>query len=143
MWKAIYIAREALNKGEVPVGAIIVSAEGSILAAESNRPITDHDPTAHAEILALRTAGQRTGNYRLNGATLYATIEPCVMCAGALVNARVKRLVYGAPDERFGAVDTHFHLCDNPTLNHRIEITRGVLAENCRKLIQDFFRAKR
>ena len=143
MWKAIYIAREALNKGEVPVGAIIVSAEGSILAAESNRPIIDHDPTAHAEILALRTAGQRTGNYRLNGATLYATIEPCVMCAGALVNARVKRLVYGAPDERFGAVDTHFNICTSPDLNHRIEITRGVLADNCRKLIQDFFKAKR
>jgi tRNA(adenine34) deaminase len=143
MWKAIYIAREALKKGEVPVGAIIVSAEGSILAAESNRPITDHDPTAHAEILALRTAGQRTGNYRLNGATLYATIEPCVMCAGALVNARVARLVYGAQDERFGAVDTHFNICTSPDLNHRIEITRGVLADNCRKLIQDFFRAKR
>jgi len=143
MWKAIYIAREALNKGEVPVGAIVVSAEGSILAAESNRPITDHDPTAHAEILALRTAGQRTGNYRLTGATLYATIEPCVMCAGALVNARVKRLVYGASDERFGAVDTHFNICTSPDLNHRIEITRGVLAENCRKLIQDFFKAKR
>src|SRR6476660_5680599 len=143
MWKAIYIAREALNKGEVPVGAIVVSAEGSILAAESNRPITDHDPPAHAEILALRTAGQRTGNYRLNGATLYATIEPCVMCAGALVNARVARLVYGAADERFGAVDTHFQICDNSSLNHRIEVTAGVMADNCRRLMQDFFKSRR
>ena len=104
MWRAIHIAREAGNQGEVPVGAVIIDSDHKILAAASNRTITDNDPTAHAEILALRTAAMRIGNYRLTGATVYTTIEPCVMCAGALVNARVARLVYGAADERFGAV---------------------------------------
>lgn len=143
MWKAIWVAREAEKRGEVPIGAVIVDADGKLLTAESNRTIMDSDPTAHAEILALRIAGQRTGNYRLNGATVYSTIEPCVMCAGALVNARVKRLVFGAHDERFGAVETHFRICDRPELNHRLEITTGVLAENCRRLMQEFFKARR
>lgn len=143
MWKAIAVAHEAREKGEVPVGAIIVGSDGKMLAAASNRPISDHDPTAHAEILALRIAGQHAANYRLVGATIFATIEPCAMCAGALVNARIKRLVYGAPDERFGAVRTHFNICDNEILNHRLEITEGVLADECRKLIQDFFKARR
>lgn len=143
MWRAIGLAREAEKKGEVPVGAVIVDEKGSILAAASNLTIKNIDPTAHAEILALRIAATRVGNYRLNGATVYSTIEPCAMCAGALVNARVARLVYGAADERFGAVETHFRICDSPNLNHRIEITSGVLADKCRNLMQDFFKARR
>ena len=143
MWKAIHVAREAEKRGEVPVGAVIIDADGKILAAASNRTIKNVDPTAHAEILALRIAATRIGNYRLVGSTVYSTIEPCAMCAGALVNARVARLVYGAADERFGAVETKFRVCDSPDLNHRIEITTGVLAENCRRLMQDFFQARR
>ncbi len=143
MWKAIHLAREAAKLNEVPVGAVIIDGDGKILAAASNRTIKNNDPTAHAEILALRTAAIRAGNYRLTGATVYTTIEPCAMCAGALVNARVARLVYGAPDERFGAVETHFRICDSPELNHRIEITSGVLADNCRRLMQEFFRERR
>ena len=143
MWKAIHIAREAEKLGEVPVGAVIIDADGKILAAASNRTIANVDPTAHAEILALRIAAIRVGNYRLAGSTVYSTVEPCAMCAGALVNARVARLVFGTADERFGAVETHFRVCDSPDLNHRIEITSGVLAENCRKLMQDFFKARR
>lgn len=143
MYRAINVARDAIKIGEVPVGAIIVSAEGQILAATCNRPIRNVDPTAHAEVLALRTAALRIGNYRLPGTTVYTTIEPCAMCAGALVNARVERLVFGAPDERFGAVESVFRICDNPELNHRIKITSGVLASECRTLMQDFFRAKR
>jgi tRNA(adenine34) deaminase len=143
MWRAIRVAREAEKLGEVPVGAVIIDAEGKILAAASNRTIKNNDPTAHAEILALRIAATRTGNYRLTGTTVYTTIEPCAMCAGALVNARVARLVYGADDERFGAVETHFRVCDSPSLNHRLEITSGVLADNCRRLMQEFFRVRR
>jgi len=143
MRRAIDLAREAAALEEVPVGAIIVDSDGCILAAESNRTIRNIDPTAHAEVLALRTAALRIGNYRLNGATVYTTIEPCAMCAGALVNARVARLVYGARDERFGAVETRFRICDSPALNHRIEITGGVLADNCRALMQEFFRSRR
>ncbi len=143
MRKAVHAARDAEKLGEVPVGAVLVDADGKILAATSNRTIKDNDPTAHAEILALRTAAIRTGNYRLTGTTMYSTLEPCAMCAGALVNARVARLVFGAHDERFGAVETHFRVCDSPALNHRMEITSGVLAEKCRSLLQDFFRHKR
>ncbi|CAN5153290.1 tRNA adenosine(34) deaminase TadA [soil metagenome] len=143
MWRAIGIARDAAARNEVPVGSIVLDKDGRILAAATNRTITDTDPTAHAEILALRTAALRVGNYRLTETTVYTTIEPCAMCAGALVNARVARLVYGARDERFGAVETHFRICDSDELNHRIEIIGGVLAENCRALMQDFFRARR
>lgn len=143
MWRAIDLAREAGKKGEVPVGACVVDEKGGILAAASNLTITNVDPTAHAEILALRIAATRVGNYRLTGTTVYTTIEPCAMCAGALVNARVARLVYGAADERFGAVETHFRICDSSVLNHRIEIASGVLAEKCRALMQDFFKARR
>lgn len=143
MWHAIGLAREAEKKGEVPVGACVVDKTGSMLAAASNLTIRNIDPTAHAEILALRAAAAKVGNYRLNGATVYTTIEPCAMCAGALVNARVARLVYGAADERFGAVKTHFRICDSPQLNHRIEITAGVLADECRTLMQDFFKERR
>lgn len=143
MRRAIHLARDAERIGEVPIGALIVDAGGKILAAASNRTIFNNDPTAHAEILALRTAAIRTGNYRLTGTTVYSTIEPCAMCAGALVNARVARLVFGAPDERFGAVETHFRICDSPVLNHRMQITSGVLADKCRAIMQDFFRARR
>lgn len=143
MWRAIHLAREAEKLGEVPVGAILVDSDGKILAATSNRTIKNNDPTAHAEILALRLAATRIGNYRLAGTTMYSTLEPCAMCAGALVNARIARLVFGAHDERFGAAETHFHICDSPKLNHRIEITSGILADKCRTLMQDFFKAKR
>ncbi len=140
---AIASAREALALDEVPIGACLVDAGGIVLAAGFNRTITDSDPTAHAEVLALRDAAAALGNYRLTGTTMYTTIEPCVMCAGALVNARIRRLVYGAADERFGAVETLFRLCDNDALNHRIEISSGVLADECRALMQDFFRQRR
>jgi tRNA(adenine34) deaminase len=121
----------------------LIDGEGKILAAAGNRTITQNDPTAHAEILVLRQAAALVQNYRLVDTTVYTTIEPCAMCAGALVNARVRRLVYGAKDERFGAVETVFNICDNPLLNHRIEIVSGVLADECRQLMQDFFRKKR
>src|SRR5262245_20948730 len=125
---AIDAAKQAVVLGEVPVGACVVDTEGEMLAAASNRTITNSDPTCHDEILALREAGTKVNNYRLVGATVYSTIEPCVMCAGALVNARVARLVFGANDERFGAVETHFQLCTSELLNHRIDIVAGLLA---------------
>lgn len=140
---AIECAGQALALDEVPIGACLIGENGEVLASGFNRTITDSDPTAHAEIVALRSASSRIGNYRLNGTTMYTTIEPCVMCAGALVNARVKRLVYGAADERFGAVETLFRLCDNDVLNHRLEITSGVLAVECRAFVQDFFKMRR
>ena len=143
MLQAIEMARDAAKIGEVPVGAIIIDSNGGVLAAASNLTIKNTDPTAHAEILALRIAAGHVGNYRLTGTTVYSTIEPCAMCAGALVNARVARLVYGAADERFGAVETKFRICDSPDLNHRIEITSGVLVDECRRLMQEFFQARR
>jgi tRNA(adenine34) deaminase len=143
MREAIDAAIEARDLNEVPVGACIVSGEGELLATASNRTIIDNDPTAHAEILALRKAAAAEGNYRLTGATVYSTVEPCVMCAGALVNARIARLVFGARDERFGAVESRFRLCDSDALNHRIEITSGVLDVECRTLMQSFFQARR
>ena len=143
MLQAIEMARDAAKIGEVPVGAIIIDSIGGVLAAASNLTIKNTDPTAHAEILALRIAAAHVGNYRLTGTTVYSTIEPCAMCAGALVNARVARLVYGAADERFGAVESKFRICDSPDLNHRIEITSGVLADECRRLMQEFFQARR
>lgn len=143
MRKAIEAAHIAGDMNEVPVGAVVVDSNGELLATASNRTIADSDPTAHAEILALREASSKIGNYRLVGATVYTTVEPCVMCAGALVNARISRLVFGAHDERFGAVETLFRLCDSEKLNHRIEIVSGVLGDECRELMQEFFRAKR
>jgi tRNA(adenine34) deaminase len=140
---ALAEAEKARELDEVPIGACIVSADGDVLARASNRTITNSDPTAHAEILCLRQAAAKINNYRLTGASIYTTIEPCAMCAGALVNARVARLVYGAPDERFGAVETKFRLCDSSELNHRMEIERGVLADECRALVQEFFRERR
>jgi tRNA(adenine34) deaminase len=140
---ALTAAYRGAEIGEVPIGACIVDEEGQVIGATSNRTITENDPTGHAEIRVLRRAAELRQNYRLAGMTVYTTIEPCVMCAGALVNARIKRLVFGAHDVRFGAVETLFRLCDDERLNHRIEIVPGVLADECRELMQKFFRARR
>ncbi len=139
---ALEEARQAEQAGEVPVGAVVV-LEDSVIGAGGNRTITDCDPTAHAEIVALRAAAQAVGNYRLAGATLYVTIEPCAMCAGAIVQARVARLVYGADDPKAGAVRSLFSIADHPQLNHRVEIVAGVLREECAALLQAFFAARR
>ena len=143
MREALNAALEAEGRDEVPIGACVVTSEGILLAAAGNRTRTDCDPTAHAEIIALRHAAQAAGNFRLTDATLYSTIEPCAMCAGALVQARVKRLVYGARDERAGAVETNFRICDSSSLNHQVLITSGVLEAECRLIMQRFFRARR
>jgi tRNA(adenine34) deaminase len=141
---ALEAARDAgTERDEVPIGACVVGAEGQLLAVAGNRTRTDCDPTAHAEIIALRAAARKIDNYRLNGASVYSTIEPCAMCAGALVQARVARLVYGARDERAGAVESKFRICDDSSLNHRMELTAGVLEAECRELMQAFFRARR
>lgn len=144
-WMAVALneAEKAAEINEVPIGAVIVGADGELLASASNRTIINSDPTAHAEILAIRQAAEKIGNYRLTDTTLYTTIEPCVMCAGAIVNARIKRLVFAAHDERFGGVETHFGICSSPLLNHRLDITAGPLAHESRNLIQTFFRSKR
>ena len=143
MQKAIEAAIEAEKLDEVPIGACLINEQGEILAIAGNRTRTDCDPTAHAEILVLREAAKKNGNYRLTETTLYTTIEPCAMCAGALIQARVNRLVFGAHDERFGAVESVFRLCDTSSLNHQMKITKGVLADECKKLMQDFFKRKR
>lgn len=142
MQEALRAAREAESRGEVPIGACIVIGE-EVLAVAGNRTRTDCDPTAHAEIIALRAAAQTVGNYRLGNATVYSTIEPCAMCAGALIQARVPLLVYGARDEKAGAVDTHFQICNSDNLNHRVKVISGVLESECRELMQEFFRKKR
>jgi len=126
----------------VPVGTCIVSGD-EVIAISGNRTRTDCDPTAHAEIVALREAAQKVGNYRLAGVDVYSTIEPCAMCAGALIQARIRRLIYGAPDDRAGAVRSRFRICDTDFLNHRIEVRTGVLEEECRALMQEFFRRRR
>jgi tRNA(adenine34) deaminase len=140
--EALELAREAERGGEVPVGAVVV-VDGRVMGRGRNSPITRNDPTAHAEILALREAAAATGNYRLEGAAMYATLEPCVMCAGALVAARVSRLVFGARDLRFGGVRSKFRLADAEVLNHRIEIVEGVLGAECTELMQRFFNSRR
>lgn len=142
MERAIHLAREAQNVGEVPVGALIFF-EGEIIGEGWNRPILDHDPTAHAEITALRAAGRTLQNYRLVGATLYVTLEPCVMCMGAISHARIQRIVYGAPDPKRGAAGSALQLADADFLNHRIEVSGGLLEETCSALLLDFFRARR
>lgn len=143
MREALAAAQAAREAGEVPVGACVVASDGQLLAISGNLTRTDCDPTAHAEIVALREAARVAGNYRLTGATIYSTIEPCAMCAGALVQARIKRLVYGAPDERAGAVESQFQLCNAEVLNHRMEIRSRVLEAECRALMQQFFRERR
>ena len=143
MREALRAAREAAGRGEVPVGACVVGADGALLSAAGNRTRADCDPTAHAEVLALREAARRVGNYRLTGAVVYSTIEPCAMCSGALVHARIQRLIYGAADEKAGAVDSHLGICSTDFLNHRVAIEGGLLEDECREMIQSFFRKKR
>ncbi len=155
MREALNEARHALAAGEVPVGAVVVGAAGAAATAGAagpsravigrghNCPIGAADPTAHAEIVALRDAAARTGNYRLPGATLYVTIEPCQMCAGALVHARIATLVYGAAEPKAGAVRSTMQTLDHPALNHRVDVVAGVLADECRALLQEFFASRR
>jgi tRNA(adenine34) deaminase len=142
MHLAIAQAQAAALRGEVPIGALIV-LEGRIVAAAGNRTITDCDPTAHAEIVALREAARKAGNYRLLGASIYVTVEPCAMCAGALVQARVARLIYGADEPKGGAIRTCLQVLDSPAINHRIEVVSGVLARESLQLLQSFFSARR
>lgn len=142
MQEALEEARSAAAAGEVPVGAVLVH-DGRVIARSGNRTIRDCDPTAHAEIIVLRKAAKVIDNYRLAGTTLYATIEPCSMCAGAMIQARIPRLVYGANDPKAGAVRTYFQILSNPGLNHQVEITAGVLAAECAEVIQSFFAKKR
>ena len=142
MREALALARHAEQNDEVPVGAVVV-VEDRIVGRGSNSPVASLDPTAHAEILALREAAQALGNYRVERTTVYVTMEPCVMCAGALVNARVRRLVFGARDIRFGGVRSKFRIADSDVLNHRMEITEGVLAAECTELLVRFFDRRR
>jgi tRNA(adenine34) deaminase len=142
MREAIALARQAETEGEVPVGAVVVIG-GEIVGRGWNAPVARHDPTAHAEIVALRDAAERIGNYRLPNAALYCTLEPCVMCAGALVAARISRLVFGARDLRFGGVRSKFQIVDSDVLNHRAEVLEGILGPECVELIRDFFAGKR
>ncbi|MEE4362051.1 MAG: tRNA adenosine(34) deaminase TadA [Pseudomonadales bacterium] len=142
MRRALELAAQAAQAGEVPVGALVVR-DGRILGEGFNRPISSGDPTAHAEIEALRAACRAVGNYRLAGAVLYSTIEPCTMCAGALVHARIARLVYGAEEPRAGAVRSSARALDNPGLNHQVQVTAGVCADVAGGLVRDFFRARR
>jgi len=142
MREALRWARLGARAGEVPVGAVAVW-RGEIVAGAYNAPVSRNDPTAHAEILALRQAAERMGNYRLEGVTLFCTLEPCAMCAGALVAARIERLVFGARDLRFGAVRSKFQLADSELLNHRVEIVEGVLGPECVELLREFFDARR
>ena len=142
MRESLRAARAARTRGEVPIGSCVV-LDGALLAVAGNRTRAECDPTAHAEIVALREAAQKLGNYRLADAVVYSTIEPCAMCAGALIQARVKLLVYGATDEKAGAVESHFHICEADHLNHRVRVIKGVLEAECRELMQEFFKARR
>ena len=142
MRAALTEARKAMASNEVPIGAVI-AVGGEIVAAGFNQPISTVDPTAHAEIRALRAAARKIGNYRLTGATLCVTVEPCAMCVGAMVHARIGALVYGAAEPKTGAVSSTMKLIDDPSWNHRIVVVAGVMADECRELIQEFFREKR
>lgn len=143
-WMALALEEAARGAaaGEVPVGAVVI-VEGRLVGRAHNAPIALSDPTAHAEVLALREAAREAGNYRLAGATLYVTVEPCVMCCGAALHARLSRLVYGAADPKAGAAHSLYRLLDDPRLNHRIEVVSGVLAEACGARLSEFFRARR
>ena len=143
MQRAIAMARQGELAGEVPVGAVLVDASGTLLAEACNAPIRLHDPTAHAEILALRQAAGRLETYRLEGTTLYCTLEPCPMCAGALVHSRVSRLVFGARDLRFGGVRSKFQIADSDLLNHSLQVSEGVLAVECTEILMEFFKSRR
>lgn len=142
MEEALRCAQRALEMGEVPVGAVVV-CEGKIVGRGWNRNLADNDPTAHAEVVALREAGRSIGNHRLGGCELFATIEPCAMCAGALIQARIRRLVYGADDPKAGAVHTVLKVVNHPLLNHQMEIRGGVLAGRSAEMLQEFFRQRR
>jgi tRNA(adenine34) deaminase len=142
MEEALRSAQRALEAGEVPVGAVVVS-DGQVVGRGWNRNITDRDPSAHAEILALREAGAAVGNHRLGDCELFVTIEPCAMCAGALVQARIKRLIYGADDPKAGAVHSVIQVLNHPQLNHQMEVRSGVLAGRCAELVQAFFKGRR
>jgi tRNA(adenine34) deaminase len=142
MEEALRGAQRALETGEVPVGAVVV-CKGKVVGRGSNRNLTDCDPTAHAEIVALREAGAALGNHRLEDCELFATIEPCAMCAGALVHARLKRLIYGANDPKAGAIHSVMQVLNHPSLNHRMEVRAGVLAGRCAEMMQSFFRLRR
>ncbi len=142
MRRALTLARHAEEAGEVPVGALVVLND-EIIGVGWNQPIVAHDPTAHAEIVALRAAAARVRNYRLSDAVLYVTLEPCAMCAGAMVHARITRVVYGATDPKSGAAGSVFNLLESPSLNHRAQVTRGVLAEQCGEMLRKFFEARR
>jgi tRNA(adenine34) deaminase len=139
---ALNRARQAAQRGEVPVGAVLVK-DGDLIAEGFNEPISAADPTAHAEIIALRRAAAELQNYRLPGTTLYVTIEPCLMCVGAMVHARIARLVYGAAEPKAGAIESAIRALDHPTLNHRFEVVGGVLADESREVMQSFFQARR
>ncbi len=140
---ALEQARLGADENEVPVGAVVVDAENRLIAAGHNRPIGRHDPTAHAEIMALREAALKTGNYRLIDTTLYVTLEPCVMCVGAMIQARVKRLVYGANEPKTGAIESSCRLLDDVCFNHQIDIQGGILAEPCADIMSAFFARRR
>ena len=142
MREALELAREAARRGEVPVGAVVV-ANGEIIGRGFNQPIGTNDPTAHAEIVALRDAARTIENYRLTGSTLFVTIEPCQMCVGAMVHARVAKVVYGAREPKAGAIESAMRAHEHPSLNHRIAVTGGVLDEDCRDVMQQFFRQRR
>ena len=142
MGAALELAREARERGEVPVGAVLVM-DGEILGRGFNQPVSRNDPTAHAEIVALREAGREAGNYRLPGSTMYVTIEPCQMCVGAMIHARVARVVYGTLEPKAGAIESAMRAHEHPSLNHRMTATGGVLEEECRQVIQRFFRDQR
>ena len=142
MGAALELAREARERGEVPVGAVLV-IDGEIMGRGFNQPVSRNDPTAHAEIVALRQAGREAGNYRLPGSTMYVTIEPCQMCVGAMVHARVARVVYGTPEPKAGAIESAMRAHEHPALNHRLEVTGRVLENECREVIQGFFKERR
>lgn len=139
---ALNRARQAAERDEVPVGAVLVK-DGELVAEGFNQPIGAIDPTAHAEMVVLRRGAETLGNYRLTGTTLYVTIEPCLMCVGAMVHARIARLVYGTPEPKAGAIESAMKALDHPNLNHRFEVTAGVLADDCREVMQAFFRQRR
>ena len=140
---AIQEARKAENKGEVPVGAVLVDSEGNILSSSHNQPIFLSDPTAHAEILVLRKAASRMQNYRLLSTVLYVTVEPCIMCMGAIIHARLSTLVFGTKDSKWGAAGSLYHFAKDDRLNHRLQVIGGICQDTCRQLMQDFFRHKR
>ena len=142
MRRALELAREARLRGEVPVGAVVV-LDGAIIGEGFNQPIGAHDATAHAEIVALREAGRKVGNYRLTGAVLYVTIEPCQMCVGAMIHARIARLVYGTREPKAGAIESAMRAHEHPSLNHRLEVQGGVMEAECREVMQAFFRDRR